>query len=727
MLATQFEARHARRVFPCFDEPAFRASFALQVRAPRGFEVLSNTPVLRTRRDGDATVWHFARTPPMPTYLLAAAVGRFERLRETIDNVRVSVITTAGKREQGRFALGAMRQVLPYFRRYFGVAYPLAKLDLLAVPGVRDGAMEDWGLISFNESILLMDPRDSARQKREWVYSVLAHEVAHQWFGNLVTAAWWDEIWLNEAFATWLAAKTSEHFNPGWKRAETRRLDRVDALQRDATPATRAIRSGPVSEDAVFDVFDEITYAKGGAVLSMLEDWLGPERFRAGLAAYMRERKYSNATAGDLWRHLGRAAGRDVQAVVSSWTDQPGYPVLDVARECRGGRTVLSLAQSAFRLSDFARPLSWRVPVRIRQGKERHFTLLEAPAATLDWPGCDAAPVVVNAGDVGFYRVRYAPDEAAALLGRLPMLPPADRLLLQDDALALSQAGGQPIALYLQALGRLPGLQGDASHALALQAVEGIDFIDEALAGSPSRASFVAYARSILAPLLDKLGWRAGEGDDPVATRLRSALIGLLARLGDEDVRATATALARSALTGGAPIEPTIREAVLAAAGAGADEATFNLLVAALRAETRNERRWELVRALGAVQASALAERALALALDEQLPAQIVRRLPGWLSQRGRQPERAFDFAVRNFDALSRRSPEWGRNWILPGAAAGAATASAAVRLVDEQRQRVGEAGSATAAQIAAEIDLKARFREREAAAIEKALPGSDR
>ena len=542
MLATQFEPRHARSVLPCFDEPAFRATFALQVTAPRGLQVLSNTPVVRSEPAGAATRWQFARTPSMPTYLLAVSVGRFERLQETIDGVRVAIVTSAGKREHGRVAMAAMRQLLPYFRRYFSIAYPLPKLDLLAVPGVRRGAMEDWGLISFNESTLLVDPRDSAPQKREWVYELIAHEVAHQWFGNLVTAAWWDEIWLNEAFATWIAAKATAHFNPAWKGAETRRLQRSEALQRDATPATRAIRSGPIGEDAVFEVFDEITYAKGGAVLSMLEDWLGPERFRAGLAAYMLERRYSSATAGDLWRHLGQASGRDIDAAVASWTDQPGYPLIDVARACHDGQTVLTLSQSAFRLADFARPFDWTVPLRIRHGAQRHFVLLDEPTATVRWPGCDDKPIVVNAGDIGFYRVRYAADVAAAMLQLQHTLPATDRLMLLDDAFALSQSGGQPVLLYLQTLARLPEMKGDAMLAPALQAVEGIDFIDEALAGSAAREPFATFARSLLAPLLARLGWRARDGDGPTAMRLRGELIALLGRLGDADVRGRAAA-----------------------------------------------------------------------------------------------------------------------------------------------------------------------------------------
>ena len=454
----------------------------------------------------------------------------------------------------------------------------------------------------------------------------------------------------------------------------------------------------------------------------MLEDWLGPERFRAGLAAYMLERRYSSATAGDLWRHLGQASGRDIDAAVASWTDQPGYPLIDVARACHDGQTVLTLSQSAFRLADFARPFDWTVPLRIRHGAQRHFVLLDEPTATVRWPGCDDKPIVVNAGDIGFYRVRYAADVAAAMLQLQHTLPATDRLMLLDDAFALSQSGGQPVLLYLQTLARLPEMKGDAMLAPALQAVEGIDFIDEALAGSAAREPFATFARSLLAPLLARLGWRARDGDGPTAMRLRGELIALLGRLGDADVRGRAAAAVHGAHADGGPIEPTVREAVLSAAAAGADALVFERLANALRRESREEQQLELARAIGAVQSAALAGPALALSLDERLPAHIVGRIPSWLSKQGRQPEQAYDFALQNFDALARRSPEWGRIWILPGAAAGSAESAAAARLVEQQRERVGGAGAASAAQIAAAIELKARFRAREAEAIAQSV-----
>ncbi len=309
VLATQLQAVYARTVFPAFDEPAYRTRFDITVRAPAGYQVLSNMPAVTTQPLDDRVQHRFASTPAMPAYLVALTVGRFDTLDGRAAGVPLRIVTAPGKRDQGRYALAATELLLPYYTAYFGQPYALPKLDQLAVPSSRDGAMEDWGLISYTESALLFDPATGNTGHQRGIFNTVAHEVAHQWFGNLVTAASWEEIWLNEAFATWMADKASEHFNPQWQLGLRRRSDIDQAMERDGGPATRAIRSGAVLEDRVFDVFDDITYAKGGAVLGMLEAWIGPDRFRRGLAAYMKERRMSNATAGDLWFHIGRAVG----------------------------------------------------------------------------------------------------------------------------------------------------------------------------------------------------------------------------------------------------------------------------------------------------------------------------------------------------------------------------------------------------------------------------------
>ena len=305
-------------------------------------------PVKSRDVQGAMTRWQFAPTPPMPTYLVAVSVGQFDALEDSVDGIPLRILTAKGKKADARYAMDVTKKVLPFYREYFGVPFALPKLDQIAVPGVRNGAMEDWGFISYSEANLLYDPAKSSIETKQGVFEVIAHEIAHQWFGDLVTAASWDEIWLNEAFATWMASKATAQFNPDWQIPLNRVLTRQRVMRGDAGPATRAIRSGPVYETAVFDVFDGVTYTKGGAVLEMIETYIGPDAFRRGLSAYFEGQKLSNATAGDLWHYLSQASGTDVAAVARSWTDQKGYPLLQARVTCAKGKQTLELEQQRF-------------------------------------------------------------------------------------------------------------------------------------------------------------------------------------------------------------------------------------------------------------------------------------------------------------------------------------------------------------------------------------------
>ena len=719
MLFTQLEAVYARTLFPAFDEPAFRAVFEIAVRAPRGLQVESNMPA-RTRVDeGRGTTLHrFAPTPAMPSYLVALTVGRFDALQGRAGPVPLRILTAPGKRDQAAYALAATQQLLPYYGRYFGVPYALPKLDQLAVPGVRNGAMEDWGLISYNEAALLVDPARSGPDTQRWVFSIAAHEIAHQWFGNLVTAASWDEIWLNEAFATWMENKATDHFNPTWQVPLDVRRHLEHALSRDATTATRAIREGMVDESRVSGQFDNITYNKGGAVLSMLEQWLGPEAFQRGLAAYMRERRYSNAAAGDLWHHLGRASGRDVSAVAASWTDQPGVPLVTVAQDCREGRSVVRLSQRRFAVEPGLAPQRWRIPVQLRQGARQATLLLDAPEAEHTLGACSPEPVLANAGGKGYYRVKYAAEAQPALAAALPSLSPADRMALLSDAFALAQAGEQPLGQYLALLQQLPAVPDAGRAALYAQAGDALVFLDEAFAGLPAQAQVHEAARALFGPELKRLGWDPRSGEPATDARQRVKLIGLLARFNDAGVIAEAGARFDADASGRTPLPPALRPGVVAAVGRHATEAQFGQLRAKLLATTSEEDRWLLASALASAGTPAQVDEVLALSLSGQLPTNIACELPGRVADAGRFGARAYEFTKQNFDALAKLAgigPFGGSLWLLPNAAQAFHDGAQAAALLEDQRRLAGEAGTAEAARVAARIRLYAAVREREA------------
>lgn len=724
-LATQLEAIYARTLFPGFDEPAFRAVFELTVRAPDGLDVLSNMPRRGAPQRRAGVLEHrFAPTPPMPSYLVAVAVGAFDVLEGRSGRLPLRVLTAPGKRELGRYALDVSRQVVPFYTRYFRQPYVLPRLDQLAVPSTRWGAMEDWGLISYAEDDLLYDPATSSPQTQRDVFIVVAHEIAHQWFGNLVTAASWNEIWLNEAFATWLAEKAADRFNPDWQMPLNRRKPIDRAMLRDASDATRAIRSGPVSEARVSDVFDEITYQKGGAVLSMLEQWIGADAFQRGLAAYIAQRKLSNATAGDLWFHIGRASGRDVTSVAASWTDQPGFPLVRVRSRCEAGETVLELAQQRFGFDAGARASAqhWQIPLRVARGG-RHVSLLQTlPAQSFRLPGCGSEPLVLNAGGAGFYRVAYDAREREALQRAYARLAAPDQVTLLSDSFALAQAGELPFGAYFDLLARVPGVRGAGRDTLAALAGDHLVQLDEALAGTPAQGPLRGAARALLGPELARLGWWPRPGDSAEALALRANLIERLARFDAADVVEQALRGFDAEAGGGSALPASIRAAVVRAAGMHADRVRFDTLVARLKAAAGEEDRWLFAGALAGGRDETRAAELLRLALADGLAPNIATSIPGMVARHSPFGAMAYRFTAENWAALAARAGRGGRAWLLPGAAEGFNDRDDAARLREDQQRLAGAEGEALAAGHAARVELRAAIRQREAAALEPLL-----
>ncbi|MBC8119466.1 MAG: M1 family metallopeptidase, partial [Burkholderiaceae bacterium] len=541
MLATQLEAVFARMVFPCFDEPAFRAVFEISVTAPSAYAVHSNMPPAArpapSARINGHTEHRFAPTPSMPTYLVAVTVGRFGTLKGEAAGVPLHIYTAPGKQEQASYAMEVTKKVVPFFTEYFGVPYSLPKLDQLAVPGIRDGAMEDWGLISYSEDNILFNPARSGFNARREVFNVVAHEIAHQWFGNLVTAASWEEIWLNEAFATWMETKASERFNPEWNERLRRRPWLNRTMAGDSGSATRAIRAGGVTESNVFDVFDPITYDKGGAVLAMLEQWIGEKVFRQGLAQYMKERQFSNATAGDLWHHMQVASGKNVSDVAASWTEQQGFPVVHLTAGCSDGRTIVQLRQSRFSLGLQSLPSQlWKIPISLTRGKEQLSLLLEQPNGTTMFTGCSDAPVLANGDGLGFYRVSYDSSTLQRLTESFARLTPDQQSVLLSDTFALAQAGQATMSQYFDLIAAIPSAMGAGRSALFSLAIDHLKFLATATAGTPAHERVRVAARALLAPELARIGWDPRRTDSADTSSLRNNLIARLAYFGDAAV-----------------------------------------------------------------------------------------------------------------------------------------------------------------------------------------------
>ncbi|MET0249572.1 MAG: M1 family metallopeptidase, partial [Sphingobium sp.] len=409
-LFTQFEAPDARRFVPSFDEPSYKATFDLTAIVPSAQMAVSNMPVKATKEmGGGRKAVTFGTSPKMSSYLLFFGLGDLDRATKMVGRTEVGVITGKGNTGKAQLALDASAAILPWFDDYFGVPYPLPKLDNVAGPGQSQffSAMENWGAIFTFERALLVDPRFTSEATKRRIYETVAHEMAHQWFGDLVTMAWWDDLWLNEGFASWMATKVTDKLQPGWEMLLTRVDGREAAMNLDALSTTHPVVQKITTVDQVNQAFDAITYQKGEAVITMLEGYAGEDVWKTGIRAYMKQHAYGNTVTDDLWKAVEGAGAKGLVAIAHDFTSQPGIPLVRVdAAQCKGGNTLLTLSQGEFsRDAKDKTPLKWNVPVKAQTlGGEAQRLILQGKGQ-MTLPGCGA--YVVNAGQTGYYRSLY--------------------------------------------------------------------------------------------------------------------------------------------------------------------------------------------------------------------------------------------------------------------------------------------------------------------------------
>jgi aminopeptidase N len=680
-LFTQFEAPDARRFFPGWDEPRFRTPYTLTVTVPAGNDVVGNMPTasVKPQPDGMKSVT-FMTTPPMASYLVFFATGEFDRITTHAGKTEIGVVTRRGHGEQGRLALASAAKILPFYNAYFGTPFPLPKLDNVAGPGSSQffGAMENWGAIFTFENILLLDPAITSEGARRSIFGVAAHEMAHQWFGDLVTMAWWDDIWLNEGFASWMATKSTAALHPEWDPELGIVNSREAAMRLDSVATTHPVVQHITTVDQMSQAFDTITYQKGEAVITMLEDYVGSDTWRRGIQAYIRAHRLSNAQSDDLWAAIEGAAHKPITAIAHDFTLQPGVPLIRVENEaCRGGRTMLSLSQSEFSRDRMEKsPLRWRVPVIAASlGGAQARTVVTGGAGSLAVPGC--GPVLLNSGQTGYYRTVYTPDMLRALTRDYARLKPIDQIGLIADNWSLGLAGYESPAPALDMIAAVPA---NANPVLEGQVAGVLAQIHFMYTGDAAHQAIVArYASARLGPVLRQVGWRARPNEPASAPVLRATLIGALGGWGDPEVVAEAKRLYETGdpLATGGPLRTTI----LAVVARNIDAAGWDRLHALAKAEHNPLVRAQLYRMLGAAEDPALAQRALDLAITDEPGPTTSPNIIGAVA--AQHPDLAFDFALAHKERVESLVDVSSRSRYLPGLAGGSSDPAMVPKLED--------------------------------------------
>ncbi|SUZ51186.1 uncharacterized protein METZ01_LOCUS4040 [marine metagenome] len=667
LATTQFEPTDARRAFPCWDEPAKKATFEVTLVFSDEYQAVSNTPVVEEAVPGPGLKSvRFAETPIMSTYLLVFIVGNLTSIEErAAGGTTVGVWTTPGKEDQASFALDTSVKLLSYFNEYFGIPYPLPKLDHIAIPDFAAGAMENWGAVTYRETALLVDPDNSSAGTRQRVAEVIAHEMAHMWFGDLVTMEWWDDLWLNESFASWMGNKAVDWLFPEWEMwTQFVNMDTNRALSLDGLKNSHPIEQAVKNPAEVSQLFDAISYSKGASVIRMLENFLGEESFRKGLNRYLSSHMYDNARTEDLWSALETESGRPVTAIMDSWVKQMGYPVLQVESDRTGGQTTLSVTQERFVYDRFlgdGGPDSdsdnevWRVPVSASRGSEESaVTVMDGRQIQIDVPGSGDGWVKLNPLQTGFFRVNYSTEDWQRLVPAIESLElhATDRLGVQNDAYALSRAGLLPVTQFLS-LAQAYKNEGDASVWSDL--ASNLRDIEQLISDEAIHPAYQGFAREIFGPAARKIGWEPKSGEGHLDALLRSTVLSQAGSYHDPDVTAQATERFQKYLQDRETLAPDLRGVVFALAAQSGGKDVYDQIWG-LEGETDlAEEKIRLLMSLTRFQRPELLNSTLADSLSAKVRSQDSITLVAGVAANPKGRDLAWEFVKDNWAEFDRR------------------------------------------------------------------------
>ena len=593
LATTQFEAADARRAFPCWDEPEAKATFDISIITDGKNTAISNMPVISKKKIGKKTRYTFDRTPIMSTYLIYLGVGDFEFLSGRQGKISVRVVTTKGNKSRGKYALDLGKKLIKSYEDYFGIKYPLPKLDLIAIPDFAAGAMENWGAITFRETILLYDPKTSSTRTKQFIAEVISHEIAHQWFGNLVTMKWWNDLWLNESFATFMATKFVDKFYPDWDLWDQFVEDAMNvAMGLDSLKSSHPIDVNVRKPSEIREIFDAISYDKGGCILRMLEDFVTEANFRKGLKQYLKHFKYQNAEGKDLWDAIGKISKLPVRSLVNTWIKQVGFPLLEVEKQ----NSKLKLKQKRFLMEPTKSHLKgkWSIPISIGFEKPLQKKLLTKASETISLKNSD---FVVNYGRHGFYRVKY--DQSTLLDLRYAVeqksIPYIDRWAIQNDLYALCIAGEESLQNYLDFS---DAYTYEENYLVSTNVANNLNSLRFRTYNEPYADDVKAYAIHYFKTIFARLGWDAKKNEKHTDALLRSFTITALGKLGDTSIIEEAESRFKKFLKNPNSLAADLREPVYSLVAWNGNSSTHKQLISLYRKAKSQE---EKLRFLGAL------------------------------------------------------------------------------------------------------------------------------